>query len=79
MTTKADDAVREPANDTQLTRSVSCPNCNAMSVFAKSNPYRPFCSERCKSMDFGAWADESFKMPDPNDSPDGTAYEIQLQ
>jgi hypothetical protein len=32
-------------------------------VFAPSNPFRPFCSERCKSMDFGAWASESFRVP----------------
>lgn len=26
-------------------------------------PYRPFCSERCKQIDLGAWADEQYKVP----------------
>jgi endogenous inhibitor of DNA gyrase (YacG/DUF329 family) len=41
-------------------------------VYAPSNPYRPFCSERCKNMDLGAWASESFKLPeqDSNSQPD---------
>jgi endogenous inhibitor of DNA gyrase (YacG/DUF329 family) len=32
-------------------------------VFAPSNPFRPFCGERCKSLDLGAWADEAFRVP----------------
>ena len=27
------------------------------------NPHRPFCSERCKIIDLGAWASESYKVP----------------
>lgn len=42
---------------------VSCPACAGPSVYAASNPYRPFCSQRCKNMDFGAWASETFKLP----------------
>ena len=71
--------MREPVNNAHQIRSVSCPNCKANSVFARSNPYRPFCSERCKSMDFGAWADESFKMPDRDDSPSEAAHANRLQ
>ncbi len=44
-------------------RIVPCPGCGGDSVFAPSNPSRPFCSQRCKSMDFGAWASESFRVP----------------
>jgi endogenous inhibitor of DNA gyrase (YacG/DUF329 family) len=43
---------------------VRCPACSGPSIYAASNPYRPFCSQRCKNMDFGAWASESFKMPE---------------
>ena len=42
---------------------VPCPTCKGDSVYAESNPYRPFCSERCKNADFGAWASEGFRMP----------------
>jgi endogenous inhibitor of DNA gyrase (YacG/DUF329 family) len=29
----------------------------------KKSAFRPFCSERCKLIDFGAWADEEFRLP----------------
>lgn len=44
-------------------RLVSCPSCGGDSVYAASNPHRPFCSERCRKMDLGAWASESFRVP----------------
>lgn len=45
-------------------RVVRCPACGGESVYAPANPYRPFCSERCKNMDLGAWASESFRVPE---------------
>ena len=59
-------------------RIVRCPACGGDSVFAPTNPYRPFCSERCKNIDFGAWASESFRVPDetpPDDVPFGDPKE----
>jgi hypothetical protein len=29
----------------------------------QGNEFRPFCSERCQLIDFGAWADEEFSLP----------------
>lgn len=43
---------------------VRCPACAGPSIYAASNPYRPFCCQRCKNQDFGAWASESFKLPE---------------
>jgi endogenous inhibitor of DNA gyrase (YacG/DUF329 family) len=43
-------------------RVVRCPTCSGDSVYAAENPFRPFCSERCKSIDFGGWASESYRM-----------------
>lgn len=43
---------------------VRCPACSGPSIYAHNNPYRPFCSQRCKNLDFGAWASETFKMPE---------------
>ncbi|MGD8416365.1 MAG: DNA gyrase inhibitor YacG [Pseudomonadales bacterium] len=49
---------------TDLTpRIVTCPTCNARVKWTSSNPFRPFCSERCKLIDLGAWADEQHKIP----------------
>ena len=43
-------------------RTVRCPACGGPSLYAPDNPYRPFCSQRCKLHDLGAWANESFRM-----------------
>ncbi|MBA3772934.1 MAG: DNA gyrase inhibitor YacG [Ramlibacter sp.] len=44
-------------------RVVRCPACGGDSIYAPSNPFRPFCGERCKNMDLGAWASEGFRVP----------------
>lgn len=54
-------------------RLVPCPTCGTPSPFAPSNRSRPFCSERCRSLDLGAWASERFRVPaeaPPDASPD---------
>lgn len=50
-------------------RYVRCPNCGGPSLYAPENRYRPFCSERCKLQDLGAWASERFRL----DAGDGEA------
>jgi endogenous inhibitor of DNA gyrase (YacG/DUF329 family) len=42
---------------------VACPACGKPSVYATSNPFRPFCSERCRLTDLGAWASEAYRIP----------------
>ncbi len=42
---------------------VTCPQCAGESVWSADNTYRPFCSERCKLIDLGAWASESYRVP----------------
>ena len=44
-------------------RTVRCPGCGAASTYSTANPYRPFCSARCKNNDFGAWASEDYTLP----------------
>jgi hypothetical protein len=51
---------------------VTCPQCKGESVYAPRNPYRPFCGERCKNLDLGAWASESFRVPAPEQFEDDT-------
>ena len=41
---------------------VKCPVCGKH-VEYEGNEFRPFCSERCKLLDFGAWADEEYNLP----------------
>ncbi len=37
---------------------VACPTCGAPVEWSSASPARPFCSERCKLIDLGAWASE---------------------
>ena len=41
---------------------VACPACQGASVYASSNPHRPFCSARCQGLDFSAWASEDYRV-----------------
>lgn len=53
-------------------RLVNCPICGKAAPFDSSNPFRPFCSERCKLIDLGQWATESYRVPaaEGPESPD---------
>ena len=42
---------------------VMCPQCDKEVVWDSNNPYRPFCSVRCKLIDLGQWAAESYRIP----------------
>ena len=51
---------------------MKCPNCGQPTKW-QDNPHRPFCSERCKLIDFGRWANEEYRVPAeaaPEDSPE---------
>jgi endogenous inhibitor of DNA gyrase (YacG/DUF329 family) len=46
---------------------VKCPKCGKEVEFS-GNEFRPFCSERCKLLDFGAWVDEEYNLPSETSS-----------
>jgi len=63
-------------DDRPAVRKVPCPTCGEASVFEPFNPYRPFCSERCRLIDLGAWAEESYRIPGkPADDANGGSEE----
>ncbi len=43
--------------------TVKCPNCQADVEWNDKAFYRPFCSKRCKLIDFGDWAEERHNIP----------------
>ncbi|HEX2929305.1 MAG TPA: DNA gyrase inhibitor YacG, partial [Candidatus Binatia bacterium] len=45
-----------------MSRSVRCPTCRKENEW-ESNPHRPFCSERCRLIDLGAWVEERYRIP----------------
>ena len=44
---------------------MKCPNCGKPVELSPANLHRPFCSERCKLIDFGRWANEEYRVPGP--------------
>lgn len=54
-------------------REVPCPCCGKPSPWSSANAWRPFCSERCKTIDLGAWASEAYRIPvqEPDDGAAG--------
>ena len=58
-----------------MARVVSCPRCGKPVEWKAASAYRPFCSERCRLIDLGAWATESYRVPitESNDQPEDAA------
>ncbi|WP_282040910.1 DNA gyrase inhibitor YacG [Halomonas alimentaria] len=48
--------------DSNRPLEVACPQCRKKVEWREDNPYRPFCSERCRLIDLGAWADGSHRI-----------------
>ena len=47
---------------------MKCPYCGKPAEW-KDNPYRPFCSERCKLLDLGAWVTGEYAVPSDEAPP----------
>ena len=46
---------------TKAIKTVPCPTCRKPAPW-QDNPHRPFCSERCRLLDLGAWAGEDYRV-----------------
>ncbi len=51
-----------------LPRLVPCPQCGRPVEWTPDSRWRPFCSARCKTIDLGAWAAESYRVPVEDES-----------
>ncbi|MEK6744487.1 MAG: DNA gyrase inhibitor YacG [Nitrospirota bacterium] len=47
--------------DNRKKEAVRCPVCKKETAW-KDNPFRPFCSERCRMIDLGRWAAEEYRI-----------------
>ncbi|MGH7928817.1 MAG: DNA gyrase inhibitor YacG [Candidatus Binatia bacterium] len=45
-----------------MPEKVKCPTCRSEAAW-EGNPHRPFCSERCRLIDLGAWSMERYRIP----------------
>lgn len=49
---------------------VDCPQCGRRTEYSTANRWRPFCSERCRKIDLGAWASDAYVIAgNPQESP----------
>jgi hypothetical protein len=51
-------------------KRLRCPTCKRDIEWSEEFPYRPFCSERCRLIDLGAWLSEQHAIPE---APSGDA------
>jgi len=54
-----------------MERTPKCPTCKRAlalepgAALANAWPHRPFCSERCRSIDLGSWLDGAYRISSP--------------
>ncbi|MBF1264992.1 MAG: DNA gyrase inhibitor YacG [Neisseria sicca] len=42
--------------------TVKCPTCQKSVIWNEESKYRPFCSQRCRLIDLGQWAQEKYTV-----------------
>lgn len=57
---------------------VICPTCKKTVVFSPENLFRPFCSERCKLIDLGQWAEGNYKVPCQEDDSENNLSDVNV-
>ncbi|ASQ45309.1 DNA gyrase inhibitor YacG [Legionella clemsonensis] len=55
----------------------SCPICGKPNTWTPENTFKPFCSERCKLIDLGEWANETRKIPGDPVYPDVPSGDLE--
>lgn len=74
------DMIQHPREHKDMTKNeplkkVPCPVCNKEAAW-RGNPFRPFCSERCRLIDLGKWASEDYRIPgEKKEVPEGEGDE----
>jgi len=56
--------------------TVKCPTCDRPVTWQAESLYRPFCTERCKLIDLGEWADGKRFIPADAENDDVTASDL---
>lgn len=52
-----------------MPEKIKCPQCRKETAW-EGNPHRPFCSDRCRLIDLGAWVNEEYRVPAERHAPD---------
>ncbi|HVT35254.1 MAG TPA: DNA gyrase inhibitor YacG [Nevskiaceae bacterium] len=56
-----------------------CPQCSQPAQLGAQNPWRPFCCERCRQLDFGAWIAERYTIAESGEETPPAPADHQLQ
>ncbi|PID37666.1 MAG: DNA gyrase inhibitor YacG [Pseudomonadales bacterium] len=66
MTNNTDVQTVTSNSNSQAPKQYPCPHCQKQTPW-QDNPFKPFCSKRCKMIDLGAWANEDYKIASMED------------
>ena len=58
-------------------REIKCPQCGHLTFYSSDNLFRPFCSERCRLLDLGEWASESYTVSHANNDETHDMEEVE--
>lgn len=53
---------------THALEQISCPHCGKPKTWVADNRFKPFCSERCRMLDFDGWASDRYAIESENNS-----------
>lgn len=53
-----------------------CPTCDTAVAWVLQSKFRPFCSERCRLIDLGEWAEENRFIPMDPEHDDVTESDL---
>lgn len=57
--------------------TVRCPQCGKPVPWTVESKWRPFCSERCRTLDLGAWLSERYRVPTGEAPPDASSGDAE--
>ena len=56
--------------------TVACPTCGRKIEWSEASPHRPFCSDRCRLIDLGAWLSEQRAVPGEPVDPESAQLDL---
>jgi len=57
-------------DDSRTEKIFPCPVCRKITRYHIENPYRPFCSERCRLIDLGQWFEGDYRVAGDSAAPE---------
>ncbi|HCC43778.1 MAG TPA: DNA gyrase inhibitor YacG [Gammaproteobacteria bacterium] len=58
---------------------VKCPTCDKAVAWITASKFRPFCSDRCRIIDLGEWAEGNRVIPSDPEHDDATESDLSCR